>query len=74
MIQDSVYRPSLSQFRRLAEQHSMVPVVREFAADLETPVSVYVKLMGQTGGFVFARICRRRGADWALFVCRVESA
>ncbi len=42
-----VYRPDLTQFRRLAQHHNLVTVVREFAADLETPVSVYVKLMEQ---------------------------
>ncbi len=42
-----VYRPDLKQFRNLAKQHNLITVVREFAADLETPVSVYVKLMEQ---------------------------
>ncbi len=49
MSDSSVYRPTLPQFRQMAKHHNMVPVVREFAADLETPVSVYVKLMEQQG-------------------------
>ena len=42
----SVYRPSLAEFRELAAgEANLIPVYREFAADLETPVSVYLKLM-----------------------------
>lgn len=44
----TIYRPDLNQFRELAQTADLVPVVREFAADLETPVSVYVKLMEQS--------------------------
>lgn len=45
----SVYRPNLATFRELAHSANLIPVVREFAADLETPVSVYVKLMEEEG-------------------------
>ena len=49
-VSESVYRPGLDQFRRLAEgPANLVPVYREFAADLETPVSVYLKLMDSMG-------------------------
>jgi anthranilate synthase component 1 len=44
-----VYRPNLAQFRELAQSATLIPVYREFAADLETPVSVYVKLLEQSG-------------------------
>lgn len=45
-MSDSVYQPSLAEFRELAKGESnLIPVYREFAADLETPVSVYIKLM-----------------------------
>lgn len=46
---EQVYRPNLAQFRALAQTADLIPVYREFAADLETPVSVYVKLMEQIG-------------------------
>ncbi|MFW6183996.1 MAG: anthranilate synthase component I [Chloroflexota bacterium] len=47
---ESVYRPALDQFRQLAEgPANLVPIYREFAADLETPVSVYLKLMDSIG-------------------------
>ena len=45
-----VYQPTLKEFRRLAgSPANLIPVYREFAADLETPVSVYLKLLGESG-------------------------
>ncbi|MEZ4515771.1 MAG: anthranilate synthase component I [Chloroflexota bacterium] len=44
------FTPSLAEFRQLAAgEATLIPVYREFAADLETPVSVYIKLMGEEG-------------------------
>ncbi len=46
----TTYRPSLDEFRALARgPANLIPVTREFAADLETPVSVYLKLMDEPG-------------------------
>lgn len=45
-----VYQPTLAEFRELAEgPANLIPVYREFAADLETPVSVYIKLLSESG-------------------------
>ncbi len=45
-----VYQPTLDGFRALATgDTNLIPVYREFAADLETPVSVYLKLMTEMG-------------------------
>ncbi|KAA3664022.1 MAG: anthranilate synthase component I, partial [Chloroflexi bacterium] len=45
---NTVYSPTLSEFRELAAgPANLIPVYREFAADLETPVSVYLKLMSE---------------------------
>jgi anthranilate synthase component 1 len=45
-----VYQPTLKEFRRLAgSSTNLIPVYREFSADLETPVSVYLKLLGESG-------------------------
>ncbi|MGH2536029.1 MAG: anthranilate synthase component I, partial [Candidatus Promineifilaceae bacterium] len=45
-----IYRPALAEFRRLAaEGASLIPVVRAYPADLETPVTVYLKLMDAPG-------------------------
>jgi len=47
---DGLYRPDLATFRDLASgPANLIPVYREFAADLETPVSVYLKLMDSFG-------------------------
>jgi anthranilate synthase component I len=39
-------RPTRDEFRSLARDHTVVPVWREVLADLETPVSAFVKLVG----------------------------
>src|SRR5580692_4549622 len=36
--------PSLREFQRLAKSHSLVPVTRTVAADLETPVSAFLRV------------------------------
>ena len=41
--------PSLREFQRLARSHTLVPVTRTVAADLETPVSAFLKLREQPG-------------------------
>ena len=46
---EKMYQPSLEQFRELAAgEANLIAVYRELAADLETPVSVYLKLMDET--------------------------
>ncbi len=39
-----VYQPTLEQVEKLADQGNLVPVYREINADLETPVSAYLKV------------------------------
>ena len=40
-MQTETYRPTLDEFRDLADgPANLIPVYREFAADLETPVSL----------------------------------
>ena len=39
--------PSLRDFQRLARAHSLVPVTRVVAADLETPVSAFLKVAAE---------------------------
>ena len=48
--QRTVYQPDLAAFRELADgQANLIPVYRVFPADLETPVTVYIKLMDSLG-------------------------
>lgn len=49
--------PSLQDFRKLAERGNLVPVWKVLAADLETPVSAYLKLTGNEGqGFLLESV------------------
>ncbi|NUM56396.1 MAG: anthranilate synthase component I [Candidatus Hydrogenedentes bacterium] len=49
--------PSLDDFRRIAKPGSLVPVHRDIVADLETPVSAYIKLAaGQEYSFLLESV------------------
>ena len=43
-MSDSLFTPSREEFRRLAREANLIPVYRRFNADLETPVSAYLKI------------------------------
>ena len=62
-------RPSRDDFRALARDHTVVPVWREVLADLETPVSAFVKLVGAeadgTPGFLLESV--EHGQRWGRF-------
>jgi anthranilate synthase component 1 len=45
-------QPDKEDFRRLAASHNIVPVYADLAVDLETPVSLYYKIVGDTPGFM----------------------
>ncbi len=48
-----MYTPELSEFVRRAEQGNLVPVYREIVADLETPISAFLKLREGCDGYAF---------------------
>lgn len=52
------YTPSLDEFMRLAERGNLVPVYREMLADLETPVSAFLKLraLGHENAFLLESV------------------
>jgi len=60
-----VLRPTREEFARLAADHTVVPVWREMAADLETPVSAYLKLAGSAPGFLLESV--EHGDRWGRF-------
>lgn len=39
-----MHHPSLDEFRRIARQGAIVPVYKEILADVETPVTAYIKI------------------------------
>lgn len=51
-----MYKPSLEEVKKLAGQSSLVPIYRELPADLETPVSVYLKLQDEGPSFLLESI------------------
>ena len=46
-------RPSLEEFRRLAERGNLVPVVAEIVSDVETPVGAFQKIGRDGFSFFF---------------------
>src|ERR1700728_4228543 len=50
MPADTTISPSRAEFLQLAATHSLVPVFRTLTADLETPVSAFLRLDSVEGG------------------------
>jgi anthranilate synthase component I len=55
-----MYRPTIEEFRLLAKPGITVPVYRELSADLETPVSIYLKVGHHGESFLLESV---EGAD-----------
>jgi anthranilate synthase component 1 len=51
-----MYKPTLDQMEQLAEQGNLIPIYRELPADLETPVSVYLKLQDEGPSFLLESV------------------
>ncbi len=51
-----VYTPDLSTFKSLANVHNLIPVYREISADLETPVSAFLKTATGPYSFLFESV------------------
>lgn len=51
-----MYQPTREEFSKLAERGNLVPIYRELPADLETPVSVYLKLRSETESFLLESV------------------
>ncbi len=49
--------PSLGTYQSLAREYNLIPVCREILADLETPISVFMKLcLDEPGAFLFESV------------------
>jgi anthranilate synthase component I len=57
--------PSPTEFAELASAYTVVPVWREVLADLETPVSVFLKLVGGGEGFLLESV--EHGERWGRY-------
>ena len=51
-----MYTPTLDEVRRLGQYGNLVPVYREVVADLETPVSAYLKVARQPYSFLLESV------------------
>jgi len=58
-------QPSRDDFVALARDYTVVPVWREVLADLETPVSAFVKLVGDGEGFLLESV--EHAQRWGRF-------
>ena len=50
------YTPDPATFKELANDHNLIPVYREISADLETPVSAYLKTATGKHSFLFESV------------------
>ncbi|MBI1296977.1 anthranilate synthase component I [bacterium] len=50
------YKPTLEEVRSLATEGNLIPIYRELPADLETPVSVYLKLRNGGPSFLLESV------------------
>jgi anthranilate synthase component 1 len=57
--------PDLDNFRRLAAEFNTVPVYREIAADLDTPVSAFLKMHREGQGFLLESV--EGGDRWGRY-------
>ena len=60
-----MYQPSFAEFEKLAQKGNLVPVCREILADVETPVSVLMKL--QQKKYVYLLESVEGGEKWGRY-------
>lgn len=60
-----MYQPSFAEFEKLAQKGNLVPVCREILADVETPVSVLMKL--QDKNYVYLLESVEGGEKWGRY-------
>ena len=51
-----MYKPSMQEVEELAKEGNLIPIYCELPADLETPVSVYLKLQDEGSSFLLESI------------------
>ncbi len=58
-------KPSLSEFKKMAQHGNLIPVYQEFLADTETPVSAYLKL--RNGSYSYLLESAEGGKRWGRY-------
>nr|WP_272945906.1 hypothetical protein [Dehalococcoides mccartyi] len=51
-----MYYPSLAEVKKLASQGNLIPISREIVADLETPVSAFLKIKTSQNAFLLESV------------------
>jgi len=60
-----MHAPTLEEFRRLSREGNLIPVYREIAGDMETPVSAFLKI--DRGGHAFLLESVEGGEKWGRY-------
>ncbi|MHB8780030.1 MAG: anthranilate synthase component I family protein [Candidatus Geothermincolia bacterium] len=63
----ALYAPSRTRFFKLARRHNLVTVGRRVGADLETPVSAFLKLAGGREPYAFLLESAEGGKSWGRY-------
>ena len=59
-------QPSRADFHALAADHTVVPLWREVLGDLATPVSGFLRLVGDEPGFLLESVEHERWGRWSF--------
>ncbi len=60
-----MYKPSFAEFEKLAQSGNLIPVYREILADVETPVSVLMKLQNKDHVYLLESV--EGGEKWGRY-------
>ena len=60
-----MFKPSLEEFKKLAKSGNLIPVYKEILADLDTPVSAYMKIGDGEYSFLLESV--ESGEKWARY-------
>ena len=60
-----MFHPSLEEFKQKAQSGNLIPVYKEILADLDTPVSAYMKISGGEYSFLLESV--EGGEKWARY-------
>jgi len=60
-----MYQPSFAEFEKLAKKGNLIPVCREILADVETPVSVLMKLQNKDHVYLLESV--EGGEKWGRY-------
>ena len=62
-----IYKPSLEEFKVKAQKGNLIPVYKEILADLDTPVSAYMKVSGGAYSFLLESVEGGRSGPDTVF-------